>query len=310
MSLRFTIEHPLGGHDCAPELYQQEGMAAFARAAEEAGFDAIAFTEHPAPSLKWLQSGGHESMDPLAALAFVAAVTTKIRLMTYLLVLPYRNPLLVAKSIATVDLLSTGRVTVGAGGGYLRSEFGTLGVDYEERGALFDEALDVLRALWTQESLSSEGRHFTARNAVSVPAPVQLPHPPIWIGGTGKAARRRVARAGDGWMPLLLTEEVAQTTGMQAMTTPADLAAAVEDLHALLAEAGREPSSVAVQLQSQQSSFLVDRTISWDEHHDFLGQIAAAGATDAVVRVPAGSVSEAVDALHEYGRDGIAASRR
>jgi hypothetical protein len=112
--VRFTVEHPVGQPGCAPELYQQEGLAAFVQAAEEAGFDAVAFTEHPAPSLKWLQAGGHESLDPLAALAFAAAVTTRIRLMTYLLVLPYRNPLITAKMIATVDLLSKGRLIVGA----------------------------------------------------------------------------------------------------------------------------------------------------------------------------------------------------
>src|SRR5215203_5822740 len=113
MTLRFTVEHPVGQHGCAPELYQQDGLAAFVRAVEEAGFDAVAFTEHPAPSLKWLRAGGHESLDPIAALAFAAAVTSRIRLMTYLLILPFRNPLLTAKMLATVDQMSRGRLLVG-----------------------------------------------------------------------------------------------------------------------------------------------------------------------------------------------------
>lgn len=309
MTLRFTVEHPVGQSGCAPELYQQEGLAAFVRAAEEAGFDAVAFTEHPAPSLKWLQGGGHESLDPLTALAFAAAVTSRITLMTYLLVLPYRNPLMTAKMIATVDLLSQGRLVVGAGGGYLRSEFFALGVDFEERGALFDEAIDVLRAMWTGESLTFEGRHFTARGQVSTPAPVQRPHPPIWIGGNGKNARRRVARAADGWMPLLVGEELASTTRMPALATVAQLAGAVGELHGMLAEAGRDPASVRVQVQGRQGDLLVHREGSWAEHHDFLGELEAAGATDVVIRTPGTDLAAAVDALHEYGREGIATHR-
>jgi probable F420-dependent oxidoreductase len=309
MTLRFTVEHPVGQSGCAPELYQQEGLAAFVRTAEEAGFDAVAFTEHPAPSLKWLQAGGHASLDPLTALAFAAAVTSRITLMTYLLVLPYRNPLLTAKMIATVDLLSQGRLVVGAGGGYLRSEFFALGVDFEERGALFDEAIDVLRTLWAGESLSFEGRHFTARGQVSTPAPAQRPHPPIWIGGNGRNARRRVARAADGWMPLLVSEEVAATTRMPALATVAQFAEAVEDLRGMLTEAGRDPGSVRIQVQGRQGDLLVHRASSWAEHHDFLGEIEAAGATDVVIRTPGADLAAAVDALREYGRDGIAAHR-
>ena len=309
MTLRFTVEHPVGQHGCAPELYQQDGLAAFVRAAEDSGFDAVAFTEHPAPSLKWLQAGGHESLDPLTALAFVAAVTTRIKLMTYLLVLPYRNPLISAKMIATVDLLSQGRLIVGAGGGYLRSEFFALGVDFEERGALFDEAIDVIRELWVGESLTVEGRHFTARGQVSAPVPVQRPHPPIWIGGNGKNARRRVARAADGWMPLLVSEELAATTRMPALATVPQLAAAIDELRDLLTEAGRDPASVRIQVQGRQGDLLVHRENSWEEHHDFLGQLTEAGVTDVVIRTTGSGVGAAVDALQEYGRDGIAAHR-
>jgi probable F420-dependent oxidoreductase len=307
--VRFTVEHPIGQTGCAPQLYQQEGLAAFVQAVEDTGFDAVAFTEHPAPSLKWLQAGGHESLDPLTALAFVAAVTTRVRLMTYLLVMPYRNPLITAKMIATVDLLSNGRLIVGAGGGYLKSEFFALGVDFDQRGALFDEGIDVIREMWAEESLSFEGRSFTARGQVSTPGPVQQPHPPIWIGGNGRNARRRVARAADGWMPLLIGEETAATTRMPALSTPAEVAVAIEELHGMLAEAGRDPASVSVQVQSRHSDHLVHRTTSWEEHRQHLGELAEAGVTDFVVRTPGSSVQAAVDALHEYARDGLAAQR-
>ena len=307
--LRFTVEHPVGQHGCDPALYRQEGLAAFLRAAEDAGFDAVAFTEHPAPSLKWLHADGHESLDPLTALAFAAAVTSRIKLMTYLLVLPYRNPLITAKMIATVDLLSQGRLVVGAGGGYLRSEFFALGVDFEERGGLFDEAIDVIRALWAGESLSFEGRHFTARGQVSTPAPVQQPHPPIWIGGNGRNARRRVARAADGWMPLLVSEEVAATTRMPALATVAQLSEAIDELRGMLTEAGRDPASVRIQVQGRQGDLLVHRENSWGQHHEFLGELEAAGVTDVVIRTPGTDLAAAVEALQEYSREGIAAHR-
>ena len=182
--MQFTVERPFGRHGCNPELYQGNGLKQFVRTAEEAGLGAIAFTEHPAPSLKWLEQGGHASFDPLAALAFCAAATTRLRLLTYLLVLPYRNPLLMAKTVATVDQLSGGRLTIGAGSGYLRSEFAAMGVEFEERGALLEEALDVLRQVWAGESFTGEGRHFTAPRQVSVPGPVQRPHPRCGWAGT------------------------------------------------------------------------------------------------------------------------------
>jgi len=308
MPVRFTVEHPVGQAECAAGLYGPEGLAEFARAAEAAGFDAVAFTEHPAPSLKWLRAGGHASLDPLAALAFCAAATSRIRLLTYLLVLPYRNPLLAAKTIATVDLLSGGRLTLGAGGGYLRSEFAALGADFEARGALLDESLDVLRGLWSGESFGFDGRDFTARDQVSVPAPVQLPHPPVWIGGNGRNARRRAARAAQGWSPLLIDERFAATTRTAALSTPDDLAAAVTDLRRLTEAQGRDPGTLDVQVQSRQSDVLVDGG-SPAEHRSHLKDLAEAGATWFVVRVRGSGLAEATDALGRYGREIIAESR-
>ncbi|TQM11304.1 TIGR03619 family F420-dependent LLM class oxidoreductase [Pseudonocardia kunmingensis] len=303
--MRFTAEHPVGQQGCAPQLYQGDGLARFARATEDAGFGALAFTEHPAPSLKWLERGGHASLDPLAALAFCAAATTRLRLLTYLLVLPYRNPLLLAKTIATVDQLSGGRLTIGAGSGYLRSEFGALGVEFEERGALLDEALDVLRELWTGESYVGEGRHFTARGQVSVPGPVQLPHPPVWLGGNGRNARRRVARTAQGWAPLLIGDEAAATTRTAALKSPAELKDAVDELREMLADAGRDPATVDVQVQSRQSDFPGKPGGSLEEHRHHVGELAEAGVTWFVVRTSGADVGAACDALAAYGRDVI-----
>ena len=142
--MKFSITYPLVTHPYDPELLEKASVIRFAQAAEAAGFDAIGFTDHPAPSQKWLDGGGHDALDPFVALAFCAAVTERIQLMPHIAVLPYRNPFVLAKAITTVDVLSGGRFILGTAAGYLRSEYSALGVEFEERNDLFDEALDEL----------------------------------------------------------------------------------------------------------------------------------------------------------------------
>src|SRR3984893_6080807 len=147
--------------------------------AEAAGWMGFAFTEHPVPGARWLESGGHQTLDPFVALGYAAAVTTRVRLLTYLAVVPYRNPFLLAKAAATVDKLSGGRFVLGVGTGYQKSEFHALAVDFDERNALFDEALEVLPLHWKGEPFSYKGMHFEARDVIARPKPVQNPIP-IW----------------------------------------------------------------------------------------------------------------------------------
>lgn len=302
----FTVEHPIGQADCDPDLYGPAGLSAFAQTVQRAGFSAIAFTEHPAPSLKWLRSGGHPTLDPIAALSFVAAATTKLMVMPYLLVLPYRNPLLAAKSIVSLDVLSGGRLVVAAGGGYLRSEFAALGVAFEERGALLDEALEVLCRISTDDGLRYRGLHFEARETVLTPGPVQRPHPPIWIGGNGRNARRRVARFGQGWSPLIANAELAATTRTQAITSVAQLCENIEDLHHVLADAGRDPAPIAIQVLSPHSA-VAEAGVGAERLHDHIGELAEAGVSHFVVRPPAASMSAALDALAWFGEEFIGA---
>src|SRR5580658_2605463 len=148
MSLRFVYHYPetVGTDADMPDSGPIDRVAA---TAERAGFDAFALTEHPVPGARWLAHGGHQSLDPLVALAFAAAATSRIRLLTHLVVAPYRNPFLLAKSAASLDKLSGGRFILGLGAGYHKTEFYALGVDMEERNALFDEALDVLPLHWS-----------------------------------------------------------------------------------------------------------------------------------------------------------------
>src|SRR5689334_25105881 len=143
--MQHWVTYPIVTHPMNPELGSKAGLTRFAQVAEAAGFGGMGFTDHPAPSHKWLTAGGHDALDPFAALAFVAAVTDRLRLIPNIVVLPYRNPFLVAKAAATVDALSGGRFVLSVATGYLRSEYRSLGVDFDNRNELFDEAIAVLK---------------------------------------------------------------------------------------------------------------------------------------------------------------------
>src|SRR5215213_4860025 len=122
--------YPLVTHPFHPDFVNRRGLVRLARAAEAAGFEGIGFTDHPAPSHKWLNAGGHDALDPFVALAVVAATTERMRLIPNIVVLPYRNPFLVAKASATLDVLSDHRFVLSVATGYLRSEYRALGVDF------------------------------------------------------------------------------------------------------------------------------------------------------------------------------------
>ena len=154
--MRFTFTHPMHSHPYNAELVTGSGIATVAAAAEAAGFHGFGFTDHSAPTQRWLESGGHDAVDPFVAMGFAAARTTTLRLIPNIVVLPYRNPFVVAKSGATLDLLSDGRFTLAVGVGYLKREFAALGVDFDERAELFEEALEVIRAIWTTDDFSYE----------------------------------------------------------------------------------------------------------------------------------------------------------
>jgi probable F420-dependent oxidoreductase len=297
--VRFTVEYPIERHGYSPEFLRPANLARIAQAAEKAGFGAICFSEHPAPSTKWLAGGGHHTFDPLAALTFCAGVTSRIKLMTNLLVLPYRAPLLAAKSLSTVDILSEGRLVAVAGSGYLRSEFAALGVDFAERNALFDEAAEVIAKAWSGEPVSYEGRHFTALAQQLQPPPVQR-DAPLWIGGNSKLARRRVVRFGQGWSPLFTPGGQAGTVRTASIESTEQLASAIDELRAQLHEAGRDPDSVDVQIEAPGEA-VADGGPDLEARREELGKLAAAGVTWALVHLPADSVEGALDTIGHYG---------
>ncbi|MGA5704111.1 LLM class F420-dependent oxidoreductase [Peterkaempfera bronchialis] len=302
--MKFTLEYPTerSGHDTA--FHDPATMTRFVRAAEEAGFDAICLSEHPAPSRKWVEHGGHTTFDAPVVLAHWAARTERIRMMTHLTVLPYRNPLLAAKTLTTLDRMTGGRLTVVAGAGYLRSEFAALGVDFEERNALFDEAAEVLTRVWSGAPLTFEGRHFTAREQMVRPGPVQ-PELPLWIGGNSRLARRRVVRFGQGWAPMFTGGEVqTATTRTAEIRTIEELAERVEELREQFEQAGRDPRSLQVQI-----SLPGDPGDAPAQRRAQVERLAAAGVTWSLVHVPGDSLEHALDAVGRFGRDVAAATR-
>ena len=171
-------------------------------------------------------------LDPLTVLAALAYKTTKVKLGTAVLILPYRHPLATAKALATIDVLSGGRTVVGVGAGWLEQEFTALGTSIKERGARTNETMDIFKAVWTQETPRYAGKHFQFSDIKFIPKPVQRPHPPILVGGMTKGALRRTARRGDGWIAM----------GKR----PDDIKEPLETLRELTAQEGRNPDDLQI----------------------------------------------------------------
>jgi probable F420-dependent oxidoreductase len=267
-----------------------------ARAAEEAGWMGLAFTEHPAPGARWLASGGHQTLDPLMALTFAAAVTSRIKLLTYLAVAPYRNPFLLAKATATLDRLSGGRLILGLGTGYHKAEFFALGVDMDERNALFDETLDVLPLHWRGEPFSYKGLHFEARDVMARPKPTQNPIP-IWIGGNAKVTRKRVAERAQGWMPLLGPPTLNVTARTPAVGELSDLAAMVAEIRQEAA-----PRGEAIDVLYPYPDATIESPIAdVDRHREAFAALEAAGITWVAVAGSQTSTGQTLDFLRAFG---------
>ncbi len=305
--MKFSITHPIIGHPYDPDLVSGSGIGAVADAAEQAGFHGFGFTDHPAPTERWLRSGGHDALDPFVAMGFAAARTTRLRLIPNIVVLAYRNPFVVAKAGATLDLLSEGRFTLAAGAGYLKREFTALGIDHAERNELFDESLEVLKAIWTSDDVTFVGRHFSADGITAHPRPVSIPYPPIWIGGNSGRARQRVAAHGDGWCPFPAPSGVAQTARTVVLDTPERLAAAIHDLHQRLEAAGRDPGSVDISFSTRAGGEPGSDNFNVEAHLEGIAHLASLGVNWLQVGLPGDSLTHVVETIRRYGEQVIAA---
>jgi probable F420-dependent oxidoreductase len=178
-------------------------------------------------------------LEPLAMLGCLAHATKRIRIGTSVLIIPYRNPLVTAKTLATIDQLSRGRVTLGAGVGWLREEFEALAAPpFAERGAVTDEYLALMRRAWTTDPVGFEGRYYAIRDVHVLPKPAQRGGIPVWIGGHTDAALKRAGTLGDGWHPIGLRPP--------ALLLPDEYAAKAKQVHAWAQRAGRDPRRITL----------------------------------------------------------------
>jgi len=200
----------IGSGPCA----DAQVAARAARAAEDAGFESVWTGEHvvlPSPQVPPSPVPPEFPMlDPPAVLAYLAGVTRTLRLGTGIVILPQRNPVVLAKELASVDVVSGGRLIFGVGVGYLKPEFDAIGVPFAERGARTDEYIDAIRALWTQPAPSFKGRFVSFDGVDAQPRPVQKPAPPVVIGGASRGALRRAVARGDGWYGFALDPDATQ----------------------------------------------------------------------------------------------------
>lgn len=182
---------------------EQAGAAELVQAAQacdRAGFAYVAVCDHFAIPEELADGMGTAWWDNVATLSYVAAVTQRVRLLSHVSILPYRHPLLTAKAFATLDALSGGRVILGVGAGHVQAEFEVLGVPYDQRGEILDEAIDAVRACLADEFPDHSGPRWQFSGLGQKPRPLQ-PRVPIWVGGSSPKAMRRAAERGDGWLP-------------------------------------------------------------------------------------------------------------
>ncbi len=221
--------------------------AFMAKKAEELGFESIWYAEHPAVPVEsdspFPATGGEipwtysHFTDPYIALARASGATSTIKLGTGITLVPERNPLLLAKEIATLDRFSGGRFLFGIGTGWLREETEIFGGDFEHRWTQTREALEVMKELWTKDEAEYHGKYFNFPPVKSYPKPTQQPHPPIIIGGMARNVLRRIVSHADGWLP--------------NRVTPAEVEDSRRRLDAMAAEVGRDPKSITISVYGQ-----------------------------------------------------------
>ncbi len=299
---------------------------AVAQAAEQAGFTFLSVNDHlvvPAnlgsaypytPGGVWSAAEHGHCFDQLASLAFLAGCTTRLRLLTSVMVVPHRPPIQTAKTLATIDVLSAGRLVLGVGAGWMEEEFRILGAPFKERGAATDEYIEAFKELWTADRPRYEGRHVAFKDVIFSPKPIQQPGPPIWVGGEGGPAMRRTVKLGDGWYP-------GNNNQKTPFDTPARFAKGIAELRALAEKAGRDPASIDIGLivqgpfEWQAGLKTNDGTMrrlmsgtSAEMVEDAEG-LAAVGVEHVALRLGGATITEAVARIQRFGEEVIAKVR-
>lgn len=255
-------------------------MTRIAVEGEAMGFDYLTMTDHVVlpdtrvPGYPYSESGEFyeeaptERHEQLVGMAYIAAKTSRIRLVAAVLVVPHRPAVLAAKMLATLDVLSGGRLVVGIGAGWLKTEFdAVVTTPFPERGAVTDEYIDAFKLLWTEHAPKFAGRYTKFDGIVLEPKPVQRPHPPIWVGGEGPAALRRTARAGNAWYPI-------GSNNKHLLDTWPRLEAGIGRLRQAVAAARRDPTEVSMAFRVKRYGTAVPPKASDGERRLFSGSDA------------------------------------
>lgn len=302
MAFTLSVSFPFDHVHLPDEFCTMEAVRECAQTAEKAGFHAGAVTDHPVPSYRWLDNGGHYAQDPFVMMSLVAAVTTKLMVQSNIIVLPYRNPFITARSVSSLDHFSNGRVLLGMGAGYLKPEFKALGVDFDSRNDLMDEYLVAMKKAWTGEDFAFEGTGYTAVGNRMLPTPKQKPHPPLLIGGNSKRALRRTVEHGDAWHPFIVPKMVTDTARTAAISGEEDLVAAMDYMAEHSAKIGRaKPPQVICS-----STVQIKRGFSAQEALDSYASFHRIGVAGSGAGVQAETRSEWCDLIQQFGEEVIA----
>src|SRR6266478_2482540 len=274
--MQFGFNLPISGLLAAPEI-----VARMAREGEALGFDYLTVTDHlvlpdlAEPGYPYSESGAFYSADTgyrheqLVVTAWLAAITTRLRLVLAVMVVPHRPAVLAAKTLATIDVLSSGRLTVGIGAGWLKAEFdAAVTTPFAERGAVTDEYVAAFRTLWTERKPQIAGRYVHYDGLLLEPKPVQQPHPPIWVGGESGPSLRRAARLGDAWYPI-------GSNNAHLLDSLPRYRAGIARLRQLTEAAGRPRDAVALTYRVKRTGDAVPPLASDGERRLFSGADAA-----------------------------------
>jgi probable F420-dependent oxidoreductase len=308
--MKINIPLPFDRTEDPEQFLSMDAVKQVGAAIERAGFYAGLVTDHPVPTGRWLDSGGHHAQAPFVMLSLLAAVTTKIRLQTGILVLPYRNPFIVARDVATLDCFSKGRVILSFGAGYLKGEYRALGVDFEQRNELMDEYMRALRLSLTGKEFEFEGTGYKAFGNRIIPGPVQE-RLPLLVGGNAKRAIRRAVDLGDGWNPFFTGKASADvlttgrgassTTRTVALETEEDLIGGINYMKEYAASVGRpEPEVVLGSFTSPGEKWSSQQII------ERLGRFREMGISGAAISVQGATRNEWCDNAERLGQEVIA----
>ena len=292
--MKLSVEFPSVAYREGPD-----GVRRFAQGLERIGYDHIDVFDHVVMGfpIEGRPPGPYNAAMPileaLVTIGFLAAATSRMTLGTEVLVLPQRDPTLVAKQVSTLDTLSGGRIRLGVGVGWQESEYEALGADFHTRGARMDEAIPLLRTYWSEPQVTLAGRHYRATAMGMEPKPPQGRRLPIWIGGGSDAALRRVGRLGDGWLASRVTDAA---DGRQSIAT----------IHRYAEEAGRDPATLGFQSMVAPPPRDAEGKRFYTEHARVVARVGELGAmgfqgvalnATAVFQAGARSVDAMLDAL-------------